>query len=671
MPGKIEAAANIFEKYFCHAAFLIVLSYTLIALVVPFCLDNSLLNYDMAGTYASSWYTAEYLFPLPIGWNPFFFSGFSQNQFYGPLFPYLVAIPSQVMPVETAFKLVFSLMLLATPLAFYYFARSFGFTRNNSAAIMLLMYGLLFAFPGKYIGGNIHSTFGNGFIANALGMVLLFLYFGSLNRGISGGKIILPSILLALVGLTHTLTALAALVIPLAFIVSKPSKEKAAVIAKHIGLAFLLTAFWAVPAIVNMRFASVYQIGNIESNLLLFGIAIAIMAIGFFAKKKESMPLYTFTALLLGLSFVADEVFSLPVHYYRFTMLIYLMAPAIIFSFIQKERKILLLGALAACAFLMLTATDMRIGGTTAMQIEKLPQNLEGRVLIEAPMAKEGSPHELQYAIPMQSNVHGARGLYVESSLNSRYIFDIEQALDPGNVEWGVITDSAAIKTRPEEAKELVPYQLALFNINYVVSSQKHFSEWQEMMKVSEYNTREREMHGFGPYEYTLYRTGKSRLIEVLPFVPEMAGNGAWEEKVAAWFTSERVKDSILVHENIPEARGSVDEKVEIIEMNQRQDRIKFRVDSKEPVPVLVKISYFPNWKAYSNGKEMHIYEASPHLMLIYASGEVEMKYENTPADWAGIFMTAAGIILILPIKANYPKKMGSGLKTSKKQPGS
>jgi len=57
-------------------------------------------------------------------------------------------------------------------------------------------------------------------------------------------------------------------------------------------------------------------------------------------------------------------------------------------------------------------------------------------------------------------------------------------------------------------------------------------------------------------------------------------------------------------------------------------------------VPVLVKISYFPNWKAYEIKneikKEIPIYKASPAIMLVYAQDEVEMKYEDLWIDKLG-----------------------------------
>ncbi len=82
---------------------------------------------------------------------------------------------------------------------------------------------------------------------------------------------------------------------------------------------------------------------------------------------------------------------------------------------------------------------------------------------------------------------------------------------------------------------------------------------------------------------------------------------------------------------------------MEVLGQGRAIDRIRFRINSAEPVPVLIKISEFPNWRAYSEGKELHIYRASPYFMLIYARGEVELRYEDTWSDTLGKLLTLAG----------------------------
>jgi hypothetical protein len=113
------------ERRGVFLGFAFMLGYLLIAIIIPYWLYNSLINWDTMGLYFSSWYQKYFLFPNVIGWNPYFFLGYAQNQFYGPIYAYLTALLSFAIPLSAAFKLLFSLTLLITPVSFYYFDRDF------------------------------------------------------------------------------------------------------------------------------------------------------------------------------------------------------------------------------------------------------------------------------------------------------------------------------------------------------------------------------------------------------------------------------------------------------------------------------------------------------------------------------------------------------------------
>ena len=71
-------------------------------------------------------------------------------------------------------------------------------------------------------------------------------------------------------------------------------------------------------------------------------------------------------------------------------------------------------------------------------------------------------------------------------------------------------------------------------------------------------------------------------------------------------------------------------------------DRISFDVDHPG-APVVVKASYFPNWKA--SGADGP-YRISPNLMVVVpTSNHVELKYGRTGVDWLGIFGTLLGLV--------------------------
>ncbi len=74
-------------------------------------------------------------------------------------------------------------------------------------------------------------------------------------------------------------------------------------------------------------------------------------------------------------------------------------------------------------------------------------------------------------------------------------------------------------------------------------------------------------------------------------------------------------------------------------------DTIEFDVD-RVGVPVLVRMSYFPNWDvAGADGP----YRVAPNLMVVIPTeNHVELSYGRTWVDWAGLALTAGGIVLLV-----------------------
>ena len=85
-------------------------------------------------------------------------------------------------------------------------------------------------------------------------------------------------------------------------------------------------------------------------------------------------------------------------------------------------------------------------------------------------------------------------------------------------------------------------------------------------------------------------------------------------------------------------------------------DEIAFTVD-QIGVPVLVKTSYFPNWKV--DGAEGPYRVAPNQMVVIPTSTSVRLHYGRTGMDYASMGLTAVGLVgLVLLAKAgplNYP----------------
>jgi uncharacterized membrane protein len=63
-------------------------------------------------------------------------------------------------------------------------------------------------------------------------------------------------------------------------------------------------------------------------------------------------------------------------------------------------------------------------------------------------------------------------------------------------------------------------------------------------------------------------------------------------------------------------------------------------------VPVLVKVSYFPNWRVKGASA---IHRAAPNMMVVVPEATtVEMSYEPSGLDLSGYLLTFAGIALVV-----------------------
>ncbi|MFO1536904.1 MAG: hypothetical protein ACKOVH_03625 [Actinomycetota bacterium] len=71
------------------------------------------------------------------------------------------------------------------------------------------------------------------------------------------------------------------------------------------------------------------------------------------------------------------------------------------------------------------------------------------------------------------------------------------------------------------------------------------------------------------------------------------------------------------------------------------EESVRFRVDEVGK-PVLVKVSWFPNWKAEG---ALGPYRATPNFMVVVPTRrEVTLRFGSTPADWLGRLATLAGL---------------------------
>ena len=84
---------------------------------------------------------------------------------------------------------------------------------------------------------------------------------------------------------------------------------------------------------------------------------------------------------------------------------------------------------------------------------------------------------------------------------------------------------------------------------------------------------------------------------------------------------------------------------VQVSDIVATDSSVSFNVDTIG-VPVLVKVSYFPNWQAHGATGP---YRVTPNLMVVIpTSHHVYLHYGNTPVDWFGYLLGILGLVALV-----------------------
>lgn len=627
------------EKLIIFVSFGFVIGYIIFALLIPFILQNGLESWDFPGLKASIEYQKDIL-PKLSDFNPTFFFGYTQNQFYPPLFSYVGALLSYIFSATISLKILFSISLLLLPISFYYFLRGYNLSKEHSAALMLVMFSILFLVNGYSYGGNMDSTFRVGLITHVLGMVFFFFYAGRLNKDYQENKFLFASILFSLAILTHIIAAFACVIYFLANLVSNlHNKNKIGLyFIKHIGLVFLITAAWILPFIFKINYLNSQQIGFIDSKILM--ILVAIWLIYFLFKENTIfLNLGMFFVGIFLFNFVYIYILKIPIHMYRFYMYLCLLVPLMVYSVISKKYLNRMMVLLIIISVMVIAWNPINTSGVNSkLEITSNYSFDKNERVLVLPKLTEGRVHYLQNEVPELYGFNGVRGLYVESSRNARSAYNLESVLNnKQKYSMGAPIDSEVIDYN-NFSSEKVYAELSYLGINKVIADDQ-----------IKYGLQEEELFSIEGIKDYLYSFNKSEIVEI--WTKEIKRVNRSEDKdlqIANWFLGDNILKETLIMDEFPEYKLNGNENLVLKNISESQKKIEFEINSENNVPVLIKYSYLPNWKAYSNGEEIQIYEVAPSLMMIFSKGEITLEYRMLWMDKIGYLLSAFGIILTI-----------------------
>ena len=174
------------------------------------------------------------------------------------------------------------------------------------------------------------------------------------------------------------------------------------------------------------------------------------------------------------------------------------------------------------------------------------------------------------------------------------------------------------------------------------------------------------------PLGWKVYEVQDAPLVEPLQYTPVVVadqGSSGWQQSgsrwLTDWFNDPEALDRLLVADgprewaraDAADARGVAfgDQlpEVTVSDVREREQSVSFRV-SRTGVPVLVKTSYYPNWKV-SGAKG--VYRASPNFMVVVPTSEaVTLRFERAGVDWLGILLTLFGLVALVPLARWKPR---------------
>jgi hypothetical protein len=244
-------------------------------------------------------------------------------------------------------------------------------------------------------------------------------------------------------------------------------------------------------------------------------------------------------------------------------------------------------------------------------------------------------------------------GLYFESAASTPYHFMVVSALakSPSNPVRG-------LHYRTLADFDLGVAQMRIMGVRYYMAQSDEAKTQADARPDQLKLVTETGSSSVAPQvaRWKIYEVLDSPLVEPLgnePVVIHGLSHKHWLAPAAAWFDDASALDRPLVDGGPQEwVRAGEDEArftpkkalpaVTVSNIESGDDTVSFDV-SEPGVPVLVKTSYFPNW-GVTGAKGP--WRASPNLMVVVPTGtHVELHYGRTGVDWAGLLLSAVGLV--------------------------
>ncbi len=649
------------------------------------------------GDTGSHYYTAQYLrdYLLPkgkiSGWCQGNLAGFPMLQNYFPL-PFLVmTILSWAMPLQIAFKLTTVLGTFLLPPATYFFFRCLRqpFPTPVTAAVFTLPF--LFMEGNSMWGGNIPSTLAGTF-CYSLGFSLAILYLGLLYRAMTENRGVRTcAVVLSMVGLCHGYTLLGSLFSSIFFLISiKGFKSNLKRLLLINALAFCLMGFWLIPLMAFLPYTTRFSILWIFFNWeqiqreVLPGVLFPFIGMGLLGtgwimlgqiRKRSSIlagpVFYVWFAAFSGLAlyFIGYRIGLVDIRFLPFFQFFLTISGAFLWRVVTVGRlpKIFALFAVAVLTFLWVDNRETisrnwaksNYAGFEGKILWKpfraVNRFLAGgvgdsRVVYEHSMRNQGAGTVRAFEnLPLFSGRSTLEGVYIQGSLSVPFIFYLQSEIS--RKPSTPIPDYCYSRFDLNRAHA----HLRLFNVGQVIFSEP------ESIRSAEKSPLYDAVGRFGPWEVFRVVENSGRYVAQLGFMPVMVSTKDWRKTAYEWFRLGDLSVPMVFKKEADQAdlrRFHVLETPNVAALPKTPLKRSFAVretvreeeilieNAVPEQPLLIKISYHPNWKV--EGADQ-IYLVSPAFMLIYPHNEtVRLYYGRTWPDYLGALLSLTAIVFLL-----------------------
>ncbi len=233
-------------------------------------------------------------------------------------------------------------------------------------------------------------------------------------------------------------------------------------------------------------------------------------------------------------------------------------------------------------------------------------------------------------------------GLFFESSLTVPFHF-----LNQAEMSFAPSAPVSGLRYRTFDFDRGIPH-LGLYGVEYYVA----YTE--EAVEKADGDSRLTRIGTTGPF--VVYRLPDTQLVEPLAYeVPVYAGD-SFHEFALDWYDDVDNLDRPVVRAgpdylppvqtldelaDLPAAGGSG----EVTDIVVEDHRVSFRT-SAVGVPHLVKVSYFPNWRAAGADGPYH---ATPSLMVVIPTDEeVVLDFGRRWTDYLGMTLTGVAVLWLV-----------------------